>query len=262
MIDAANAAGAAEVLLGHWDAGTKLGSLPSALRPSSRAEGYAIQAQWMRHTKRPLFGWKIAATSTAGQRHINVGGPLAGRILAEKVMPDGATIPLAGNGMRVVELELAFRFGRDIPPRSTPYSVDEVLAAVASLHPALEIPDSRFEDFTAVGEAQLIADDACAHLFMLGEATIAPWRDMDLAAHEVSAEVVGKSTHPGKGANVLGDPRVALAWLVNEVSGLGLTLGAWQVVTTGTCVVPIAIVPGDRVRARFGILGGMEVAFS
>lgn len=260
MSDATRAA--SDLLFSHWSAMTRIRALPQALRPRTRAEGYAIQAELVRHTRSPLFGWKIAATSQAGQRHINVEGPMAGRLLAENVRPDGTTIPLAGNLMRVVELELAFRFGRDLPARSTPYSTEEVLAAVASLHPALEIPDSRYEDFTAVGEAQLIADDACAHLFMLGEATMAPWRDMDLSAHEVSAEVVGKSTHPGKGVNVLGDPRVALAWLVNEVSGLGLAIAAWEVVTTGTCVVPIPVVPGDRVHARFGALGGMEVGFS
>lgn len=253
---------ASDLLFSHWRAGTRIAELPDGIRPRTRAEAYAVQAGLMRHTRAPLFGWKIAATSVAGQRHINVKGPIAGRLLAENVRPDGATLSLAGNLMRVAELELAFRFGRDLPARPTPYSVEEVLAAVATLHPALEIPDSRYEDFTAVGEAQLIADDACAHLFMLGEATRAPWRDIDLAAHEVSAEVAGKSTHPGKGANVLGDPRVALAWLVNEVSGLGLPLAAGETVTTGTCVVPIPVVPGDRVRASFGVLGRMEVGFS
>ena len=253
---------AADLLFAHWQAGTRIAELPEAIRARTRAEGYAVQAELMRHTRSPLFGWKIAATSVAGQRHINVKGPIAGRLLAENVLPDAATIPLAGNLMRVVELELAFRFGRGLPPRSRPYSVDEVLAAVATLHPALEIPDSRYEDFTAVGEAQLIADDACAHLFILGEATTAPWRDMDLAAHEVSAEVLGKSTHPGRGSNVLGDPRVALAWLVNEVSGLGLALAAGEAVSTGTCVIPIPVVPGDRVRASFGAFGTMEVSFS
>ena len=251
-----------DLLFGHWSAGTRIPALPEAIRPRTRAEGYAVQAELMRHTRAPLFGWKIAATSVAGQRHINVQGPIAGRLLAENVRRDGATIPLAGNLMRVAELELAFRFGRELPARPAPYSVEEVLAAVETLHPALEIPDSRYEDFTAVGEAQLIADDACAHLFMLGEATRAKWRDMDLAAHEVSAEVADKSTHPGKGSNVLGDPRVALAWLVNEVRGLGLPLAAGEVVTTGTCVVPIPVVPGDRVRASFGALGEMGVAFS
>ena len=63
-------------------------------------------------------------------------------------------------------------------------------------------------------------------------------------------------------ANALGDPRVALAWLVNELSGLGMPLDAGQVVTTGTCVVPVPVVPGDEVRASFGAFGNLTVRFS
>jgi 2-keto-4-pentenoate hydratase len=65
----------------------------------------------------------------------------------------------------------------------------------------------------------------------------------------------GDLTREGKGANVLGDPRIALAWLVNELSGLGITLKAGEVVTTGTCLVPLPIQPGVDVSADFGSLG-------
>ena len=262
MIDEASAAAAADLLARHRDAGTRLAELPAGLRPRSREEGYAVQAQWMRHTRSPLYGWKIAATSEAGQRHINVKGPMAGRLLAERVLPDGARTALAGNLMRVVELELAFGMGRDLPPRPAAYSIDEVMAAVASLHPALEIPDSRYRDFVSVGEAQLIADNACAHLFVLGPAVRTEWRAVDLAAHAVWADVAGKSRHEGRGANVLGDPRIAMAWIANELSGLGITLAAGEVVTTGTCLVPIPVVPGDGLRAHFGAFGEMSVSFA
>ena len=117
-----------------------------------------------------LFGWKIAATSEAGQKHINVAGPMAGRILQETLIEDGGTASMEGNEMRVAEPEFAFRMRIDLPPRPTPYSVEEVLAAVDTLHPAIEIPDSRFADFIKAGEAQIIADNACAHLFVLGKA--------------------------------------------------------------------------------------------
>ena len=261
-MDAKSVATAADLLVGHQASGTRIDALPAELRPRTRAEGYAIQAQWLRHSSSALYGWKIAATSAAGQRHINVKGPMAGRLLAERVLADGATIPLASNLMRVIELELAFRMARDLAPRGTPYSVDEVLAAVATLHPALEIPDSRYDDFVAVGEAQLIADNACALSFILGPAVGEDWRSVDLAAHAVHANVAGKTRHDGKGANVLGDPRVAMAWIANELSGLGITLAAGEVVTTGTCVVPIPVVPGDHVSADFGAFGKMSVAFS
>ena len=150
----------------------------------------------------------------------------------------------------------------DLPPRATPYSVAEVLDAVATLHPAIEVPDSRYTDFVHVGAPQLIADNACAHRFVLGEPTTANWRAIDLVEHPVKAQVVGRMERDGKGANVLGDPRVALTWLANELSGLGITLASGQVITTGTCMVPLAIVAGERVIADFGPIGKVSVSFS
>jgi 2-keto-4-pentenoate hydratase len=232
---------------------------PAPASPS--AEGYAIQSHFLESSQYPLFGWKIAGTSEAGQKHINVDAPLAGRLLAEKRRPDGAAIPIQTNNMRVAEVEFAFRFGMDIGPREKPYSVDEVMAAVASLHPAIEIPDSRYDDFCAVGAPQLIADNACANLVIVGPAAEIDWRKIDLAAHRVSGKVIGKFENQGVGANALGDPRAALTWLVNELSSLGITAAAGQTVITGTCVKPLDVLPGDAVTADWGIFGMLSARF-
>jgi 2-keto-4-pentenoate hydratase len=228
----------------------------------SRADGYAVQAEVARLSGQNVAGWKIAATSVAGQRHINVDGPIAGRLLADRQVPEGAPISLDGNRMRVGEAEFAFRLARPLLKRPGTFSVEEVLAAVESLHPAIEVPDSRYLDFTRVGGPQLIADTACAFWFMVGAAAPAGWREIDLAAHRVIAyrnhEVAGE----GGGFNVLGDPRVALTWLANELRVFGDGLRAGDVVITGTCVTPIAIAPGDHVRMDFGLLGRIEAAFS
>ena len=252
---------ASDVLWRHWRAGTVLDTLPEAFRPETREEGYAVQALLEARSARPLFGWKIAATSAAGQAHINVDGPLAGRLLAEMVAEGGASLPFGANRMRVAEAEFAFRMGRDLPPRDAPYTVEEVVAAAASLHPAIEVPDSRFADFTRAGAPQLIADDACAHRFVLGPASGADWCGLDLAAHPVRGSVGGVVAE-GRGANALGDPRLALAWLANELSGLGVTLAAGQVVTTGTCVGPMPVSPGVEVAADLGILGRTTLRFT
>lgn len=253
---------ACALLYRNWERQTRIPALPEGIRPATRADGYAIQAAIEAYTEKPLYGWKIAATSKAGQAHINVDGPLAGRILAERVLPDGATIPLGTTLMRVAEVEFAFRMGKDLPPRSNPYLQDEVLAAVDTLHPAIEIPDSRFEDFAKVGAAQLIADDACAHLFMLGDAVKADWRSRDLAAETPVGRIAGGLERTGLGANVLGDPRIALTWLANELSSIGVTLKAGEVVTTGTCLVPLEVKPGDHVVADYHDFGRMEVRFT
>jgi 2-keto-4-pentenoate hydratase len=253
---------AADLLWSHWQRGTRLKELPAEFRPTDRAAGYAIQAHLEARTRKPLFGWKIAATSAAGQRHIGVDGPLAGRLLAERVLADDTEPTIGANAMRVIEPEFAFRMRQDLEPREAPYTRDEVMAAVAGLHLALEIPDSRFEDFASVGAAQLIADDACAHEFVLGPAAAKGWRDIDLAAHRVLGAVAGKLERQGSGANVLGDPRLALTWLANELSGLGIALRAGQVVTTGTCLAPLPIAPGDRITADYGALGRLSLRFA
>jgi 2-keto-4-pentenoate hydratase len=260
MLDNAQIAAAAKTLHDHWRAGTKLEKLDEPVRPRERAQGYAVQAALADHFDGPLFGWKIAATSEAGQKHINVKGPIAGRIFAETVVADGDTASMKGNEMRVGEAEFAFRFARDLPPRVTPYSVQEVLEAVGTLHPAIEIPDSRFTDFVTSGEAQLIADNACAHLFVLGASTGADWRTRDLIEERPVITLRG-SQYVGHGKNVLGDPRVALAWCANELRMLGITLRAGEVVTTGTCYPPLPIEAGDIFAADFGVLGKVSVVF-
>lgn len=261
MPDAATMAAASRLLLDAWQQARRIPALPEPLRPVTRADGYAIQASVMALTTAPLFGWKIAGTSTAGQHHIRVDGPLAGRILAERVLPVGATVDLAHSLMRCAEVELAFRMGETLPPRDRPYAPTEVMAAVATLHPAIELPDSRYDDFTVVGAPQLIADDSCADWFLLGDAAPARWRDLDLAEHPVVAVRNGDHERRGRGGNALGDPRSALTWLVNELSGLGIPLQAGEVVTTGTCLVPLDVAPGDHVVAGLGELGSLDVRF-
>jgi 2-keto-4-pentenoate hydratase len=260
MLDRHQIASASKTLHDHWQAGTKFARLETGLRPGDRAEGYAIQAAIERYSTADLFGWKVAATSEAGQKHINVDGPMAGRILAETVIADGGTASMAGNAMRVAEPEFAFRMRVDLPARPTPYTLQQVLDAADTLHPAIEIPDSRFADFVSAGAEQIIADNACAHLFVLGPPATTNWRALDLVEEKPVITMRGQQ-FIGHGKNVLGDPRLALTWLANELRQLGVTLKANQVVTTGTCHVPLPIQSGDFVAADFGSLGKVSVGF-
>jgi 2-keto-4-pentenoate hydratase len=249
---------AAQTIWSTWEANQRIAELPASCRPSSRADGYRIQAQVAQMSGQKTYGWKIAATSKAGQQHIGVDGPLAGRLLEKRAFASGANVSLANNIMNVIEAEFAFRMERDLPTRKTPYSIDEVVAAVASLHPAIEIPDSRYQEFVSAGAAQLIADNACASYFVLGSATVADWRQVNLARHSVVAYVNGVVVRDGKGENVLGDPRIALTWIANELSLAGDMLRAGQVITTGTCIAPAPVLAGAHVVADFGEFGRVE----
>lgn len=256
----ARARAAAEAIWASWERGRVLRELPADCRPSSLEEGYAAQAMLEEVSGCASVGWKIAATNVTGQRHIGVDGPIGGRLLNARVVSGDAPVPIGGNHMRVAEAEFAFVLGRDLPARDSDYTPDEVAACVASLHPAIELPDSRFEDFAAAGGAQLAADDACAGWFLLGEPVGGEWRGMDLAAHPVSLHIDGREITRGHGADVLGGPLVALAWLANSHGLRGCGLEAGQIVTTGVCGKPAPIGPGDVVRAEFGPLGRVELS--
>jgi 2-keto-4-pentenoate hydratase len=246
-----------------WKATTSAGlvaGLPASAMPRTRAEGYAVQQALAGLSGHHAYGWKIASTSVAGQKHLNVDGPFGGRLFIERVIPMTQPISLTGNVMQVGEAEFAFRMAKDLPSRDKPYSVDEVMASVSALYPAIELPDSRYVEYTNVGVPSLIADNACAHEFVLGDEVKIDWRSIDLAKHRVIVTCNGEPNCEGIGANVLGDPRIALAWLANELNTYGLTLRAGETITTGTCVVPFVLRAGDRFRADFGILGSVTIS--
>ena len=257
---------AAQLIWNHWSHGTQMAALPEHCRPANRADGYAVQAEVARLSGQASVGWKIAASSIAGQRHINVDGPLAGRLLANTVFAAGSAaanaINLKHNILRVAEPEIAFRMAQPLPPRTTsaPYSVAEVMGSVDSMHLAIEVPDTRFSDFLKVGAPSMIADLACAALWVVGPAVGASWRTIDLSQHEVVAHKNGHFAAKGSGANVLGDPRIALTWIANELCAYGAGLQAGDCVTTGTCVVPVPITHGDTLLMDFGVLGSVTAA--
>ncbi len=120
--EATAASEAARILWEAWTQGARLPSLPERCRPRDRAEGYAIQSELVRLSGQRVAGWKIAATSLAGQRHINVDGPLAGPLLANRLVGAGSTIDLRANRMRLAEAEFAFRIAAPLPPRGSPYT--------------------------------------------------------------------------------------------------------------------------------------------
>ena len=245
-----------------WMAGEVIDALPDGCRPRTLADGYAAQRALAAASGETVVGWKIAATSTSGQRHINVDGPIAGRLLASRVHASPGEVAFGAIRMAVAEAEFAFVMGADLPARQDPYSVEEVLAAVATLHPAIELPDSRFVDFTRAGSAQLAADNACAHEFVLGPATAANWRAIDLATLRVTLTIDDRVATTGSGADALGDPRSALAWIANNHAAQGAALRAGDIITTGVCGKPSTIAAGSRVVADFGVVGATGVTLA
>jgi 2-keto-4-pentenoate hydratase len=251
---------AAELLWRTRRAESRIDALPTEIRPKSLAEGYAIQEAMLDIIGQPAVGWKIAATSPAGQKHIGVTEPLAGRLFRDFVFPDGARRPIARNHMRVAEAEFAFKMARDLPPRGKDYDQSEVIDAVAAMHLAIEVPDARYDVFDTIGAPSICADCAFHAWFVLGP-EVADWRGLDLSKQPVRAWKQDTVVAEGSGANALGDPRIALTWLANHLNKRGLQLKAGEIITTGTCVKPVDVVAGDTVVMDYFALGKMSAGF-
>jgi len=247
----------AQAIWSAWTGGYRLTRLPDEIRPTNAHDGWAAQLA-LAELAGASYGYKFAATSKAGQAHIGVTRPLPGMLFADFRRDPGAVLPSAGLHMRVVEAEFAFLMGRDVPSGAT---AAEVMDAVDTLHLAIEVPDSRFEHFERAGEPALLADAACAGLFVLGP-EVADWRELDLRAAETELWINGARAATGRGANVLGDPRAALASMADQLARFGTTLRADQVITTGTTTVPPPIAPSDHVQAKFGPLGSVSISFA
>ena len=160
---------AAKLIWKSWEEGNKIDSLSGNIKPNSRKEAYTIQEQIEIISENKILGWKIAATSKDGQSHIGVSGPLAGRIFKDKVKIPSSNMILGSNQMAVAEPEFAFKIGTSIKPNKSYYKVEEVMELVDTLHLAIELPDSRFNNFSTVGELCLIADNACADQFVISK---------------------------------------------------------------------------------------------
>lgn len=250
-VDLVRADGTAGALWQAWTTGERLAALPELLRPRTLAEGFAAQRR-LSERAGPGYGWKLAATAQAGQAHIGVDAPLPGILFERFRHAPGEVVPADGLHMAVAEAEFAFRMRASVDAGA---SREELRTAVAAVHCAVELPDSRFDDFLAAGAPSLLADAACAGRFVLGP-EIPGGLDLDLAATSTSLQVDDEIV-TGCGAAVLGDPWSALAWLADALPQYGTRLEAGAVVTTGTTTTPVPTRAGATVRATFGEAGAL-----
>ena len=251
---------AAEVIRSSWKEGSTVDYVKGDLWPDTIEEGYEIQALLAERRQEPVIGWKIAATAEAGRNHINVDRPMAGRLFNSICHSDGSELEFGHNRMAVAEAEFVFTLGKDLPPRDTAYSEKEVADCIETLHPGLEFPDSRFRDFTLPGTAGLIADNACAANFVLGQPTAVAFDPHKLDVHKTALFINEEQVTNGCGGDVLEGQLSAMAWIANTLSELGVGLTSGQFITTGVTGKPMPITPGDHVRADLGIFGSVSAS--
>ena len=226
--------------------------LRSGCRPAALEDAYLIQAALNDRLGSSLgrvCGRKIGCTTEVMQRYLRIDHPCGGALYAGRVHRVEAAVPFAEHWRPGVECEIAVRLGRSLPAAGMPFDRAAVAAAVESCMAAIEIVDDRYDDFRALDAPTLIADDFFSAGAVVG-APAAGWPEFDLRALRGSMTINGVEVGTGIGADVMGHPFEALAWLANHAAASGRPLAAGDIVLTGSIVETRWVQPGDTVPSR------------
>ena len=243
---------------------TPLRPLAAAIAPQTEAEGYRIQealAGLLAADFGARVGYKIGCTSAVMQQYIGIPHPCGGNVFANGVHASGASLAAADFVRVGVECEIAVRLSRDLDPSQAPFTAESVAAAIEAYLPAIEIVDDRYKDWETLGAPTLVADDFFAAACVLGQ-PVARSAAPDLLKVIGRALVNGTEVARGTGADVLGHPHHALAWLANHLAADSRGLRAGEIVLTGSLVKTLWLAAGDRVTMELQGLGNVSAGFS
>jgi 2-keto-4-pentenoate hydratase len=241
-----------------------LRALPADMAPADEATGYRIQRavhDLLLPQAGALVGYKIGCTSAVMQQYLGIPHPCGGGVFAKGVHDSGVSLRYRDFVRVGVECEIVVRLGRDLPPSQAPFTADAVANAIEAYHPAIEIVDDRYVDWQTLGAPTLVADDFFAAGCVLGKPVARPAAP-DLSGLVGRAIVNGSEVARGTGADVLGHPHNALAWLANHLAEQGRSLRAGQIVLTGSLVKTLWLNAGDRVTMDLSQLGTVDAVFS
>ena len=241
-------AAAALLRAARADPAHRLAALPDDLAPDDMEACLAIQAAAAEHVS--IGGWKVGKLSKTEF----FCAPMPARGI------HGSGIDLGAGTMRGIEAEVAFRIGHSLPPREHPYSREEVIAAMATAHPAIEILESAFVDPDLVPKLSNIADSMMHGGFVHGHGR-PDWHHLDFPNITVTQSISGLPDLQRTG-NPAGDMVALVEWLANvgSIWAGGLRHGQW--VTCGSWTGKTPAPAGARVVVSFPGLGFAEAHYS
>lgn len=256
MLSAIQIDAAADLLATAFRSRTLLDEFPEALEPHGLEQAYAVQDALAHRLGLRAAGWKIGLTNAAAQRARGLAHPVRAHLFSDSVFTSPASVR-GGWGRQMMEAEFVFEMACDLPgPGSRPYTIDQVRDSVACVYPAIEVCGSRLSAGTVPLEIS-VADNSNHNALVLGSPAD-NWRDIDLAGISLRIKADDHETVHGTGANVLGNPLLALHWLANALIGSG-GLRQGDIVATGAAaVMPVGNAPIEAV-ADFGALGAVQV---
>jgi 2-keto-4-pentenoate hydratase len=202
-----------------------------------------------------LIGAKLGLTSRVKQEAMGVHEPLYGWLTSGMAHPHGEPLPLGELIHPRVEPEIAFLIGREIRP---PATITSVLEATEAVLAAVEVLDSRYEDFR-FRLPDVVADNASGSRIVLGPRASVPHDLCDLRLLGCVLRVQGDVVATAAGGAVMGHPAAAVAWLVNRLSPEDWRLEPGALVLSGGLTAPVPMRPGSVVSAEFDGLGTIDV---
>ena len=229
--------------------------------PRDVPAGYAVQREIAAALGAvPPAGFKIGATTRQMQAYLGLSGPAAGFVPASGVQRTPGSFRFAELIAPGVECEVGLRLGADLPPG--PCTRERAGAAVSEVFAAIEIVEKRYNDLAELGTPTLIADQVFHRAGVLGVPADG-WREADLGAIRGRITVDGALRGEGVGADLLGHPYEALAWLAASPGAAAFGgLKAGQVVFLGSVTPPIWLDGPCSVAVEFDVLGRVEARFA
>lgn len=226
-------------------------------------DGYAIQREWVKLEQadgRQIKGRKIGLTSRAMQLSSQITEPDYAPLMDDMFFESGSDIPMSHFIAPRVEVELAFILGK--PLKGPNVTIFDVLSASDYVTPAIEIIDSRIEQFDRDTKVMrkvfdTISDFAANAGIVLGGRPVRP-HDVDLRWVGALLHKNGVIEETGLAAGVLGHPATGVAWLANKIAPYGEQLNAGDVVLAGSFTRPTPAAAGDSFHADYGPLGSVS----
>jgi 2-oxo-3-hexenedioate decarboxylase len=222
-------------------------------------DGYLVQQELVDiklAEGRRVIGPKMGLTSQAKMKQMKVDEPIYGYVFDYMLIEDGGNLPFHELIHPKVEAEIAFMIGEDIEGPGVTGA--QVLAKTEYVLPALEIIDSRYENFNFT-LPDVIADNASTSRVVFGTSLKKPEQlELDLVGATLS--INGEIKDLGAGAAVLGHPANSIAMLANMLSRKGEKVRKGDVILTGALTGASMLAVGDFVSGKFDGLG--EVTFT
>jgi 2-keto-4-pentenoate hydratase len=223
--------------------------VPGALRPANHEEAYATQFTVEQALGLKPVAWKVGAPNATAT-------PSAAPIYDVIASP----ARLVASSLIGVEAEIAAVLGRDLPARSTPYSDEEVTAAIGGICVVIEVCDSRLSDWATADDATKLADHGLNLALVVDAATVPP-QSLDYAKLAVRTLVDGRVIKEGTGTHAVGNPLLLMPWLANHARTRG-GLKQGTVVTLGAWLGLHSVQPGAEVVVEFPAIGRASVTLA